>query len=137
MGIFSQFFGRKNASQAQANLPGPGLYGVDVVGESKYQTALESICGGRTDASQEKVVVATLIYEHDNPHDDKAVRVEIEGRTVGYLDRANARQYRSRLSEAGYPEITATCSAVIVGGWDRGGDDRGHFGVRLDLPTAD
>lgn len=54
--------------------------------------------------------------------------------TVGYLSRKNAREYRKRLKKAGYQGITATCFAIIVGGWDRGGGDRGHFGVKLDLP---
>ena len=27
-----------------------------------------------------------------------------------------------------------TCSALIVGGWDRGPDDQGYFGIKLDLP---
>jgi hypothetical protein len=26
---------------------------------------------------------------------------------------------------------------MIRGGWDRGGRDTGHFGVRLDLPVED
>jgi hypothetical protein len=62
--------------------------------------------------------------------------VEIDGHIVGHLSRENARQYRNKLKEAGHPRITASCRAIIVGGWDRGGSDRGHFGVRLDLPAA-
>ena len=60
---------------------------VDVVGESHYQDALEEICGGRTKYDVYKRVKATLIPEDDNPVDPLAVRVEIEGRTVGYLNK--------------------------------------------------
>lgn len=137
MGLFSWLFGERSENKALANLPGPGTYSVDIVGESKYQLALEAICGGRTDESQERIVVATLIHEDGNPYDNKAIRVDIEGKTVGYLSRENARQYRKRIKEAGYSGITATCSAMIVGGWDRGGGDKGHFGVKLDLPADD
>lgn len=145
MGLFSWLLGErsqnKNQDQKQnktlANLPGPGTYSADIVGESKHQSTLEAICGGRTDEGHEKVVVATLVHEDDNPYDKKAIRVDIGGRTVGYLSRENARQYRKRLKEAGHPGITATCSAMIVGGWDRGDGDTGHFGVKLDLPTGD
>ena len=67
--------------------------------------------------------------------DPKAVRIEIEGETVGYLSRENARDYRDALRRAGHPRLArATCKANIRGGWDRGPDDRGHFGVWLDIP---
>lgn len=140
MGLFSWLFGEAKKPEARrpgaiANLPGPGSYSLDVVGESKYQSALEKICGGRTAEGHKKIVQATLIHENDNPYDNKAIRVDIEGMTVGYLSRDNAREYRERLKEGGHPGITANCSAIIVGGWDRGAKDKGHFGVKLDLPT--
>jgi len=114
-------------------LPGSGAYEQPIVGEASYQAALEDLCGGRTDHGHQKVAEAELGLEDDNPHDNHAVRVAIEGRTVGYLNREDARRYRARLREAGLDAPVATCAAVIVGGWDRGGGDRGHFGVRLDI----
>jgi len=75
-----------------------------------------------------------LILEDDNPHDDKAVRVEIEGHAVGYLSRERAREYRKGLAGAGQPQTAGFCGAVIRGGWDRGGGDRGNYGVWLDIP---
>ncbi|WP_222426346.1 hypothetical protein, partial [Luteimonas sp. J16] len=52
------FFWRKRSVQrggpsVQGHLPGPGTYEFDIVGESKYQDALEAICGGRTEDSAE------------------------------------------------------------------------------------
>jgi hypothetical protein len=38
------------------------------------------------------------------------------------------------MSEAGAAGVPAIVQALVVGGWDRGGDDTGHFGVKLDLP---
>jgi hypothetical protein len=137
MGFFSLLFGGSKKPEPIANLTGPGTYSLDIVGESKYQSALEEICGGRTEEGHKKIVQATLIHEDDNPYDNKAIRVDIGGMSVGYLSRENARQYRKRLNEAGHPGITTTCSAMIVGGWDCGGDDKGHFGVKLDIPTND
>ncbi len=116
-------------------LEGSGDYDFEIVGEASYQDALEAICGGRTDWSQEKPVIATLIHEDRNPYDDQAIRVDVEGRTVGYLTRAGARQYRKWLAAQGYAGRTATCSALIVGGWDRDDRGRGHFGIKLDLPS--
>lgn len=71
------------------------------------------------------------------PYDNKAIRVDIQGETVGYLSRELARNFRERMKEAGHPGLTARCSAIIVGGWDRGGGDIGYFGVKIDLPTDD
>lgn len=122
-------------SQLIVDLSGPGTFSIQIVGESHYQDAIEAICGGRTEDGVNMIMNAVLIHEDDNPHDNKAVRVDIEGMTVGYLDRNNAREYRQKLKKAGYPGMNAKCSALIVGGWDRGEDDRGFFGVKLDLPT--
>lgn len=81
-------------------------------------------------------VEAFLVPEDDNPHDSKAVRIIIQDQTVGHLDRETARSFRKMMAEIGLTEVAAKCNAIIVGGWDRGGGDRGHFGVKLDLPTA-
>ena len=136
MGFFSTLFGgRTRRHEVAANLPGPGEYNLKAVGTSKYQSALDEICGGKTDEGQERKVRAVLFHEDDNPHDKNAVRVDIEGRTVGHLSRSDARNYRKQLSALGHPSITAACSAMIVGGWDRGHGDAGDYGVRLDLPT--
>ena len=141
MGLFSWLIGRGERSARSGplahnmSIPDTGRHDVDVVGESRYQKALEHICGGRTRQSQRLEVVAQLVLEAGDRHDTKAVRVEIQGQTVGYLDRETARNLRTQLAEAGVVKGSVTCGAVIVGGWDRGGGDRGYFGVKLDLPT--
>jgi hypothetical protein len=40
-----------------------------------------------------------MIPENDNPHDRNAVRVEVEGRHVGYLSRETAKDYRSYMND--------------------------------------
>jgi hypothetical protein len=135
MGLFSWLFGKREGNKGLTNLSGSGTYSLDIVGESNYQSALENISGGRTDESQRMIVEAVLVPEDDNPRDKNAIRVDIEGMTVGYLSRENARQYRKKRKEAGYSGIAARCSAMILGGWDRGIGDKGHFGVKLDLPA--
>src|ERR1035437_5020271 len=51
-------------------IQGPGTFSMEVVGESHYQSALESICGGRTEDSAEKYVQAVLVLEDHNAPDD-------------------------------------------------------------------
>jgi HIRAN domain-containing protein len=120
-----------------ATLPGPGTFQIEVVGESHYQGALQAVCGPRCPEGEDRFVRATLVQEDSNAHDPKAVRVDIQGQTVGYLSRETARLYRAQLRQAGHPGITAGCAARIRGGWDRGGGDRGHYGVWLDLPVVE
>ena len=107
-------------------------FALPIVGESKYQPALEAICGGRDEDGTDKVVDAVLVLEDSNPYDPQAVRVDIAGRTVGYLSRANAREFRESRARAGETASVIACKARIKGGWDRGAGDRGNFGVWLD-----
>ena len=117
------------------DLDGSGDYLMEVVGESHYQTVLAAICGGRTREGHQLGVKARLIHDSKNPHDSQPIKVEIAGKTVGYLSRERAREYRRKLAAAGFKGRTAECDAMIAGGWDRGQGDKGDFGVRLDIGT--
>lgn len=133
-GLFG-LFGRK--PQLAATITnGPGKFDFDVVGESFHQDALAEICGGKCFDGHRIEVEAMLIPEDENPHDPKAVRVEIHGHHVGHLSRKLARSFRKVLAEIAPAGTPAKCRAIIVGGWDRGDGDQGHFGVKLDLPIG-
>jgi hypothetical protein len=49
------------------DLPGPGTYQGDIVGESHYQDALNAICGGKTERGHHKIVKALLVCEDAKP----------------------------------------------------------------------
>ena len=134
---FTKKYGKGSKYDQIAVLDGPGKFEFDIVGESNYQRALKRIAGPKDETSKRPRCTAILILEDDNPHDDKAVRVDIEGQTVGYLDRKMARQYRNQLARQGISARRFQVEAMIVGGWDRGRSDRGHYGVLLDLPMKD
>jgi hypothetical protein len=113
-------------------------YPTQAVGESYNQAPLRSIAEahpgrGRLEDSAACEVQAMLIPELENQHDANAVRVEIEGKKVGYLSRPDAVRYRSVPGRRSPGPI----AALIVGGWNRGADDRGDYGVRLALPLAE
>jgi hypothetical protein len=112
-------------------LEGDGRFRLPVVGESLYESAFLELVGPRRPEGYNVVVDAALIPENDNRHDPKAVRVEVRGKKVGYLSRSMARRFRMRFARR-----TVYCRAKIIGGWDRGGNDTGHFGVRLDLTAG-
>ena len=127
------FWNKKQSSETtNVRLPGDSSFRVAVVGESHYQEALEAICGGRTEDGVDRIIPARLIAEDTNPYDRQAVRIEVDGRHVGYLARADARSYRDYMLKHGIGASAGWCPARIRGGWQREGDS-GHFGVQLDF----
>ena len=113
------------------DIRGPGEYLMEIVGESHYQEALSTICGGRIEGGHNLKVAALLICDDKNPYDNKAIRIEIKGETVGHLDRERAREYRKKLTQADLLGRTVVCPAIIEGGGAKG--SWSAFGVRLDI----
>ena len=132
-----KFLARWLDGGAKAALPkaqGGRTFCRDVVGESYYQEALETLAGGFTPDGCDVRVTAEVRPEPDNPSDPDAVRVSIGGRTVGYLSRGDAKRFVGGMAKLGRPGEGVSCEARIVGGWRRSRDDFGFFGVQLNLP---
>lgn len=109
---------------------------VEVVGESHYQAALEAVSGGRTQhGAQRPYCTAQLVREPKNPHDPNAVRVDIDGRPVGYIARSKAPHLHPIIEALRSQGKQTTCRAMITGGWHRSITDVGSFGVVLDIAT--
>jgi len=113
------------------------LYGghrVEVVGESLHQDELLALAGGRRHyGGVELEAVAELVPDGREP---PGLAVEIDGRPVGRLRREDAEAVHGAVDRARDRSGAATCAAVVRGGWDRGRDDVGLFGVVLALPAA-
>jgi hypothetical protein len=131
MGFFSWLFGK----MSKKRISGPGIYSINAVGESYYQNELKTICNGTSYEGHQEIVEAVLVLEDNNPHDNNAIRIDIKGTTVGYLSRQDAKVYREQFKKLGYSSSSILCPSMIIGGWDRNGNDYGHFGVKLDLPV--
>lgn len=123
--------GRNEPADGPAVAAGDEDFETEVVGESHYQPNLLALCGSRTREGAHKFFVADLVPEDTNAHDAQAVRVDIDGKTVGYLSRPVARTWRKRHRN----ERILRCNAVVRGGWDRGANDQGSFGVWLAIPA--
>jgi hypothetical protein len=106
----------------------------EVVGEAQYQGVLERLAGGRSDLSANVPVSCVLLPEPHNPHDANAVAIQVDGATVGYLPRKDAAAFSPCLRAALVRHEIVQCSGLIVGGWENGPEDRGHFGIWLRLP---
>lgn len=108
-------------------------FNVEVVGEAHYQDALDEACGGKCEEGHDIQVTAQLVLIEDNPYDPNAVGVFINAELVGYIPRDAAVHVRTELRRLSPNEKPVTCDARIVGGWDRGDGDEGHYGVKLSL----
>ena len=104
---------------------------INVVGEAEYQRTLERLAGGRERWSANQRCVAILSREPRNRQDANAIRVEIEGQLVGYVDHIDALVLQPYMVEMERRGSVVALDGMIVGGWDRGGGDRGHYGVAL------
>jgi sRNA-binding protein len=79
--------------------------------------------------------VADLVPEANNPHDANAVRVDIDGLTVGYLDREDAVAFRKQLRrviEVGRP---IKCEARVRRKDHEG--NRTYYDVYLEADLGD
>jgi hypothetical protein len=114
--------------------PGPGHFDVEVVGESHYQWAIAAAAEAE---EREGALVADLVPEDGNPHDPKAVRVDVLGRPVGYLPREDARTFRRRLASRRLSGQVTQCAATVTGGGETRGGGRLSFGVQLDMKSFD
>jgi len=103
---------------------------VAVIGEAAHQDELLALTGGRRSyAGVQMEAVAELV-----PTDDGVIEVRIGGLTVGVLAPDDAERLGPLVAETIDAFGSATCRAEIRGGWDRGGDDVGMFGVELFCP---
>lgn len=106
---------------------------VNVVGEAQRQDAPERLCGGRCEEGWSKPVDVWLQREPTNPYDANCVEVNVGEAHVGYLSKDDAAVYKGALRSVEESGAMAMCRGWIVGGWDRGADDQGKFGIWLEL----
>ena len=100
-----------------------------VSGESKHQDELLTLAGGwRPYGGVELDATAELIARSDQ------VVVLIDDTEVGALSDADVQRLTPAIRQARRDHGIATCRALIRGGWDRGREDIGMFGVVLLLP---
>lgn len=113
--------------------PELGCFDFDIVGESHYQNSLAAIAGEHEPKGPEVMFTAYLTPEDDNRYDDKAVRVDADGMTIGYLDRDTARSFRRRLGAKKLTGQTTACKARLKGGHIMRDGNKASYGAALDL----
>ena len=89
-----------------------GNFSVGVAGESFYFDAISRAANRRTG---EHLMLAEIIREPDNKYDSNAVRVAIDGRTVGHIPREDAPSFHGLLGYAASIDkrVFASCRVWI------------------------
>lgn len=103
---------------------------LEVVGESYRQDTLWRLVGGYTTEPVREPIVAVLVPEPENPGDESAIIVQIDGHCVGYLSRGDAPKYLAGLHKLRAKGEVAL-RGLIVGGGPRD-DGSGFLGVWLE-----
>ena len=143
MGFMDRLFGRHNPdARVEATIrnrprrdpatdprPWDNRRSISVVGESNYQPALRKVSGAPASGAWKFTGVAYLVPEPTNPHDPKAVMIQVDGECVGYLSRRNASVFGPRVRKIIERERELKCEAFI----GRGADHQ-NIGIKLHFP---
>ena len=107
-----------------------------MAGESFHQDTLLELAGGRRRYGGVELEASAELVPGLDPEWPRSVAVLIGDRVVGHLQADDTDRLRPLIAEARVVEGLASCRALIRGGWDRGRDDVGLFGVTLFLPRS-
>ncbi len=98
-----------------------------VVGESHHLDSFAALAGSPRQAGYLLPVTVNFVREPGNHYDAKAIRVEVDGRHVGYVQRGVAAELSPSLDGAG-------CKSFTLAGVIRGGSTSApNFGVQVWL----
>lgn len=141
MGLFASLFSsiveeKPSRKKETVVLTGLARFDHQIMGEERFQAALEAICGPRVARGVNQVETAHLVPEDKTAQDKNAVRVEIRGRQVGYLTPNAAVQFHRQLKAKNMPNANGQCQAVIRGGWVSSDGRKGPYEVWLDMLMA-
>ncbi len=145
MGLLSRLFGQRSPRKeeqipaAYMFLPrGDGEGAVQVVGESNYQDSLRWAANGtNTEGPNNPRVYAEVIPEPSNRYDSNAVRIQVGGRLVGYLARADAVVYQPLLLPHSAAGRIPACEARIKGGYTTDDGFQASLGIELYIAGPD
>lgn len=130
MGIYSEYV----AKVEDVFVEGDGRFNLKVIGVSDYPGHPNFQAGKNSKNCSSGELIAKLHYENVNPNDINAIRVVLNGGTVGYLSPEDASLFRQRIEASGLDGIIVSCYARITGGKRTWFFKRTEFELHLDLP---
>lgn len=133
------------SSQQDIN-PAKGYYAWPELGQfacrvaaEPYQNTIRQLAQENTvsvdddSTTKMRILKAHLIPDYSNPYDSDFVRIDIHNRTVGHLNRKQARSFHHRLNEKGLSNQITTCNAIITKNNKMNENKTADYGVKLDI----
>ncbi len=109
-----------------------GSLPMHILEKRRYQQVLSEIAKSSRKTRSSSEIPAEIIREADNPIDSNTIRIEIDGKCVGYIPTDQARRLSLQMSEDGIDR--AKCLARIRGGWQAHHKRSGLYGLTLAIP---
>lgn len=81
-----------------------------------HQSVLRSLCGTRDTKTASFEGMACVLFEPCSPMEIPQIRVEVQGRTIGFLTREDAMHYRFKMDKEGWGESSMGIPIRIGGG---------------------
>ncbi|MBY0467083.1 MAG: hypothetical protein K2W33_19255 [Burkholderiales bacterium] len=108
-------------------------YNFELVGTEFYQGELQHIANHHGNQQAATPLTAMLIPVDDNRLDDTAVRVDVDGLTVGYLSRIDSKGYHRRMAELKQKVMPTACAAMLVARAARQSGQPAQFTIKLGM----
>lgn len=116
--------------------PSRGNFDFELVGAEYYQAELQHLADNHRGEQLDGLpLTAMLIPEDENRSDNTAVRVDVDGLTVGYLSLVDSKGYHRRMAELKQKVRPTACAALLVVNPSPKSDAGTHFRIKLDMKS--
>jgi len=106
---------------------------VEISGESFYHDAIIDVIGEPTEDGYDITVNGKLVRDPSNKYDSNAIKCLINGRHVGHVNRDDAEDISLYMDSHNITDFWVSCE--VTGGWSRGKNDSGFFGITVYVPS--
>ena len=114
--------------------PSRGKFDFELVGAEYYQAEHQHLVGyNRGKQFDGLPLTAMLIPEGSNRLDNTAVRVDVDGLTVGYLSLVDSKGYHRRMAELKQKIRPTACDALLVASPSQANGTDTQYSVKLDV----
>jgi HIRAN domain len=100
---------------------------IEISGESFYHDAIIDVIGEPTEDGYDVTVNGRLVRDPANKYDSNAIKCLINGRHVGHVNRDDAEEISHYMDTHNITDLLVSCE--VTGGWSRGKNDSGFFGI--------
>ena len=114
--------------------PSRRKFDFELVGAEYYQAEHQHIADNHRGKQLDGLpLTAMLIPEDGNRLDDTAVRVDVDGLTVGYLSLVDSKGYHRRMAELKQKIRPTACDALLVASPSQANGTDTQYSVKLDV----